>query len=87
MRISDVMTKDLVTADPDVNHKEWLRMVFETFGINPGKLINSGPSAQEQQQQLLNLQAPQQAPSPEGTDPNVLGTETGTNFITRQPTG
>ncbi len=79
-----VQLAQLITTDPMVDHKEWLKYVFDTFGISAGKMIKD--QADIPPELPGSAQPPQGAPS-QTTNPNPLGTETGTDFITGEPTG
>ena len=84
---SIVQLAQLVTNNPSVDQKEWLKLVFETFGFDAGKLLVRQMGMQIPPE-LARLQGAQQADVNAGaTSPNVLGTETGTNFITGERTG
>jgi hypothetical protein len=83
---SIVQLAQLVTNNPGVDQKEWLKLVFETFGFDAGKLLIKSLGMQIPPE-LTTLQGAQQPDVNAGaTTPNILGTETGTNFITGERT-
>lgn len=83
---SIIQLAQLVTNNPGVDQKEWLKLVFETFGFDAGSLLLKQLNV-PLPQDGGSLQGAQQPAIGDTTSPNTLGTETGTNFITGESTG
>ena len=81
-----VQLAQLVTNNPLIDQREWLKFVFETFGMSPGKMINPAlpPMALPSPE---SMQPPMGGQMPGETVPNQLGTSTGFDYAKGQPTG